>query len=61
VCETCGYWAVAFDTVVDGHHPNCPELYRDGTRELPSDPVGRLIASGFMDPTFTPTDDTDPK
>lgn len=26
MCETCGYWAVVFESVIDGHHPNCPKL-----------------------------------
>lgn len=55
ICETCGYWAREVDWLSE-HHPNCPELYKDGTRELPTDPAGRLIATGFLDPTFTPTE-----
>lgn len=28
ICETCGYWAAEFESVIDGHHPNCPELVK---------------------------------
>lgn len=36
ICETCGYWAVAFESVIDGHHPNCPELLREVSDSPPA-------------------------